>query len=493
MRRLLGLAIRYALGPALALVLALVATPGVARAEVSEAPARPDEQFDVMNLLSKNHLHDLHEEDWNAYGQITGIASYKLPFSAAYTKPGFSLSTDKEVSWTTSVTAYLGLRLWQGAELYVVPEMIAEVPLSGLRGLGGAIQNFELQKQGQATPTVYRSRAYLTQTIPLGGERLDLDSQPQQLAGHRKTSRRLELVVGNYSIGDFFDKNTYSGPLRQQFFNMSFLTYAAYDFVADARGFSWGATAALFWDDWDMHVGRLAPPLNPNSLPLTFQLDQFYGDQIEIEHNHKLFGRPGAVRVLGYHNRESMGRFDDAVAAFRKDPTQNAANCGNLYNYGSPSTDAPDLCFVRRPNDKYGIGINLEQEIAPDIGVFFRGMYSDGQTEVYAFTSTDRSIAFGVLGKGTVWRRPRDVTGIGAGFNWISQQHADYLKAGGVEGFVGDGNITAATESVLDVFYSVNVISSVWLSGDYQHIVNPAFNSDRGPVDIFGARFHAEF
>ncbi|MFZ0236306.1 MAG: carbohydrate porin [Xanthobacteraceae bacterium] len=28
---------------------------------------------------------------------------------------------------------------------------------------------------------------------------------------------------------------------------------------------------------------------------------------------------------------------------------------------------------------------------------------------------------------------------------------------------------------------------------DYQFIVNPAYNSDRGPVSVIGARVHAEF
>ena len=92
-----------------------------------------------------------------------------------------------------------------------------------------------------------------------------------------------------------------------------------------------------------------------------------------------------------------------------------------------------------------------------------------------------------------MWGRPSDVTGIGAGLGWISPAHADYLGMGGVDGFIGDGRIRRATEAVVDVFYSLNVVSAVWLSVDYQRIINPAFNADRGPVDVFGARVHAEF
>jgi hypothetical protein len=465
-----------------------------AAAQVAEPGPRPEEQFDFMNLLSEHCLHDLKDESWNAYGQFTYISSWKLPFSAPYTNlngSNSSLLTGAERSWTGSFTIYFGLRLWPGAEAYFTPEVIAEQPLSQLKGLSGAIQNFELQKAGATTPQIYRARAYLQQTIGLGGGSVVKTSDPMQL-GTVVDGRRLILRAGNFSVIDFFDKNTFSGDLRQQFLNMAFLTYAAYDFVADARGYTWGGMMELYWDDWAVRIGRLAPPLNPNSLPLTFRLWTYYGDQFELEHTHQIFGRAGAVRVLAYHNRENMGRFDDAIAAFESNPARNAAACTS-YNYGSTNATAPDLCWVRKPNDKLGIGINIEQTIAEDIGVFFRGMYSDGNTEVYAFTPTDRSVSFGALAKGTLWSRPFDVTGIGAGLGWISRAHAEYLRLGGVDGFIGDGNIKRAAETVFDVFYSASVISAVWLALDYQHIMHPAFNADRGPVDIFGVRVHAEF
>jgi hypothetical protein len=61
------------------------------------------------------------------------------------------------------------VRLWKGAEGYLVPELISEQPLSQLRGLGGAIQNFELQKGGASVPQIYHSRIFVKQTVGLGG------------------------------------------------------------------------------------------------------------------------------------------------------------------------------------------------------------------------------------------------------------------------------------------------------------------------------------
>jgi high affinity Mn2+ porin len=479
----------------LAAAVLVFATP--AYAEVSEPAERPDEQFDFMNLLTHWGQHDLKDEGWNAYGQFTLISSEKLPFHAKYTNLNGSpnsLSTSAENSWTGAFTLYLGARLWHGGEAYFVPETVAEQPLSGLKGLGGAIQNFELQKNGSTIPQVYRAKAYFQQTIDLGGDRVVLDSDPGQL-GTKVDSRRLVLRAGNFSVIDFFDKNSF-GDLTQTFFNMAFLTYAAYDFVADARGYTFGGMAGAFYDDWSIRFGRFAPPTRPNTQPLTFRFDQFYGDQVELEHDHRAFGEAGAVRVLAYRNVEDMGRFDDAVAAYKANPlTNNAAVATTACPgaYGSSNSGAPDLCWVRKTNTKVGIGISLEQHFTDDFGAFFRGMWSDGQTEVYSFTSTDRSAALGVTAKGTRWRRPRDLAGVGAGLGWISQAHANYLRMGGIDGFIGDGTITQAMESVVEAFYSFNVLSSVWLSADYQHITNPAFNADRGPVDIFGGRLHAEF
>jgi hypothetical protein len=198
------------------------------------------------------------------------------------------------------------------------------------------------------------------------------------------------------------------------------------------------------------------------------------------------------VRMLAYRNRENMGRFSDAIAAFEANPEENATTCTG-FNYGSNNAGAPDLCWARKPNVKKGIGGFAEQYIGHDIGVFARGMYSDGKTEVYAYTSNDRSATVGALAKGSSWSRPKDVAGIGGNLGWISNVHAKYLGMGGVDGFVGDGAITAAAEESLDLFYNASFGKVYWLSGDYQHVVNPGFNAARGPVNIFTVRIHGEF
>ncbi len=471
-----------------------------ARAFGQAAPPAPHEDvaFDFMNLLSHHGLHDINNERWNVYGQFTYITSFKLPFAAPYTNANGSINSlvdDYERSFTGSFTLFFGLKLWHGGEVYFVPEVISERPLSQLRGLGGSIQNFELQKGGTETPQVYRARTYFRQTIDLGGAPVVMESNPLQL-GTVVKSRRLVLTIGNFTILDIFSKNSVTGDPRQTFFNMTFMTYSSWDFPSDARGYSWGAAGELYWDDWTVRIGRITPPQQPNQLPIDFRFWKYYGDQVELEHRHAFRGRPGAVRLLGYHNHVHTGRFDDAIAAFQADPSKNAGRCGDpavRFNYGSGNFMAPDLCWVRKGNDKLGIGLDLEQWVARGVGLFARGMYSDGLSEVDAFNPADRSLSFGALAQGRLWRRPFDVTGVGVGLSWISDVHARYLAMGGIDGFVGDGRLRQGAEGVVEGFYSVNLLKAIWLAADYQLIWFPGFNMDRGPVHVFGAKVHAEF
>ncbi len=461
--------------------------------DASPAPV-PAEQPTFMKLLNEHGKHNLEDERWNAYGQFTYIYGWKQAFQAPYTNLNGSINSllpNTEQSFTGSATLYVGAQLWKGAEVYFVPELIAEKPLSQLKGLAAAVQDFELQKGGAETPSVYVSRVYLKQTVELGGSPVKVDSGPTQLAKTYR-SRRLVFEAGNFSILDFFDKNALNVDPRQGLFSLAFLTYAAYDFASNARGYSWGAVSELYWDDWAVRFGRITPPKDPNQLPVDFRLLKYYGDQLEVDHKHTIHGQDGRLRVLGYRNHERIGRFGDAVAAFRADPAKNATTCPG-FSYGSGNAGAPDLCWVRKPNVKLGIGVFGEQTVSRSLGVFGRGMFSDGKAEVDAYTSADRSFSLGTLAKGYRWHRPLDTLGGGYNAAWISTPHATYLGLGGVDGFVGDGRIRAGAEQTLDAFYTVNFHKGLWLSGDYQRVVNPGFNRDRGPVDILSVKLHGEF
>jgi hypothetical protein len=86
---------------------------------------------------------------------------------------------------------------------------------------------------------LYRARAFLRQTWSHGGEQEAVESEARQLAG-MVDKRRTVLTVGNLAVIDIFDDNRYSHDPRTQFMNWSLMTQGAFDYAADARGYSWG-------------------------------------------------------------------------------------------------------------------------------------------------------------------------------------------------------------------------------------------------------------
>lgn len=305
-------------------------------------------------------------------------------------------------------------------------------------------------------------------------------------------SRRLVVTAGKLAIIDVFDRNSFAGDVRQQFMSMNFLTQAAFDFSADARGYTWGLAGEYYYDDWAFRIGRFIGPSEPNQLQLNYAIMTYHGDNLEIEHKHAIDGLPGRIHLLLYRNVANMGRWDDAISAFQADPNRNATTCTG-FNYGSSNVGAPDLCWARKKNTKTGVGVNIEQSLSNDVGVFFRIMRSDGHTEVDSFTSTDSSASLGAIVRGTAWGREQDSVGLGYAQNRLSGAHVTYLSMGGIDGFIGDGRISYKPEIAMEVYYNVNLNRFLWVSLDAQRVLNPAYNSDRGPVDIYGFRLHAEF
>ncbi len=405
--------------------------------------------------------------------QSTYVWQRKPAFQAAYSGAN-SLSPEAENSYSLSATAYLGTRIWQGGELYFNPEMIMSRSLSNLTGLGG-LPNGENQKGGGATPTFYLARLFVRQTWGFGGEKFKSESAANQLATIADR-RRLVLTAGKLSLIDIFDNNGFSHDPRTQFENWSLMTHGAFDFAADQRGYSIGAAVEYYHDDWAFRLGRFEQPIQSNGLPLDSRIMAHHGDQAELEHGYEFFGQPGKLRLLAYRNRANMGGFQDAL---------------DFWN-AHGRTGVPEVGKVRRDQSKIGQGGSLEQNLAQDIGVFLRASRNDGGTETYAFAEIERSLSGGVVGKGNSWGRPADSVGVAYVENGLAAVHRQYLSSGGLGFFIGDGNINYQAEKILETYYSLSVTRQAWFSFDYQHITNPAYNADRGPVRIIGARLHLE-
>ncbi len=416
-------------------------------------------------------------EDTTARFQVTYNWQKHPAFPAVYSGPN-SIIPGSEKMYTFSATAFLGLRPWAGGEVYLNPEIVQGVPFStDLIGLGG-FTNGEITRAAGAQLSVYRQRLFLRQTWNNGGGVLQVEPGLNQMAG-QVDRNRFVLTVGNFSTLDVFDPNTYAKDPRTQFMNWGNWTYAAYDYAADARGFGWGFAAEWYRDDWVLRFGRMTGPREPNGLSVDPALGSHYGDQLEIEHAFEASRHPGKVRVLWWRNRAKLASFADALAWLQAHPGQYSG---------------PDALVAVRSSEKfkYGLGLNIEQEVSSNTGFYLRAMQADGRTETYAFTEVDGSLSTGVLVKGGDWRREADTVGLSLMRNTLSADRRRFLQAGGTSFFIGDGGLKYRPEEIFEGFYSLSMGKALWLTLDYQRILHPAFNADRGPMDVFALRFHTE-
>lgn len=415
-------------------------------------------------------------EQWSIHGQSTYIVQQKNNFNSPYYGQNSLLNRNEGgggKSYTFSATAFLGARLWEGAEVYWNPEMFEGTPFNGqLVGLGG-FQNGELQKGSYAPPVYYTARAFIRQSIGLGGGKEHIEGGPNQLAGNLDKNR-LVFSYGKFATLDFFDQNAYSHDPRTQFQNFAIFSMGAYSYAADTKGYTYGLVAEWYQDDWILRAAKLAMPTIPNTAQLDYSLTRDYANQVELTHEHELWGQPGAIRALYYQQHAYMGGYQNAI------------------NQGLQTNTTPDITNVRlAAQSSWGYGVNIEQAINNDVGIFGRWSWNPGTTETQT-VDISRSLSGGVSIKGSNWSRPNDTVGIGFAINGIAQQERTYLQMGGMAPFIGDGRLSYKTEQILETFYSAKVYKELFISADYQRINNPAYNSARGPVNFFGLRAHIE-
>ena len=406
------------------------------------------------------------------HGQATYIRQFKPAFSADYTGPK-SLSPEKANSYSFTATLFAGAKLTDGLEFYFNPEAAQGVPFSQLQGVA-AFTNAELARTSGPTLKAYVARAFFRQTWNLGGE-LEREPSAQNQVATSYSAERIVLTAGLISVLDIFNVVDYSRDPRTQFINWSSLTYGAWDFPADARGYTGGLALEYISPRFSVRAGWFAGPKESNGLSLSYSLGKFYGSVVEFEAPLELLERPGSVQLLLFNNRANMGNFDDAIAL------------------GRATGSVPDLTLVRRPQTKWGFGVTLQQELADNLGGYLRAGWNNGKTETYMFTEIDRSIAVGVLANGRQWGRERDSAGLAVYWNMLGGSHRTYLALGGEGFFLGDGRLNYAPEKTLETFYAFNVFSRFWISANYQFQSNPGYNRDRGPVNYIGFRLHADF
>ena len=117
---------------------------------------------------------------------------------------------------------------------------------------------------------------------------------------------------------------------------------------------------------------------------------------------------------------------------------------------------------------------------------------SPASAAVPALTDVDRAASGGVSIDGGLYHRPDDAFGLACAFNAISTPAQRYFAAGGLGILAGDGALSYAGERVLETYYKAGFTKHFALTFDYQYITNPAYNTARGPVSVYGLRYHVQ-
>ena len=409
---------------------------------------------------------------WNVHGQLTfveqGYPAFRSPYQGAN-----SLTGANQIQNTTSATAFVGYRPWDGTEIYVNPELMQGFGLNDTLGVAG-FPNGEAQKSDFPIPRIDIARVFVRQTFGLGGEQETIEDGPNQLAGRQDISR-ITITAGRFAVLDLFDGNTYSHDPRVDFLNWNMYCCGSYDVTMDKIGYTWGAAVEL-----NQKSGRFGAAIflcrpSPTSTVTTLRSPNTANTSANLELRFSLFSQPGKLRLMGWANIADMGSYADALAMPVTTP------------------DYPDITQTRQVRTNYGFVVNLEQAITSELGVFSRASWSPGLVEIIGWTDCDESLSFGTVLKGNAWGRPDDKIGVAGVVEGLSPIARAYFAAGGLGILIGDGQLNYRPEQILEAYYAYSLNKWATLTFDYQFIDNPGYNADRGPVSVFTGRLHAQF
>jgi len=408
-------------------------------------------------------------------GQANFIFQTHPPFHASYSGPN-SLTPNYEKATSRVMTLYTGVRLNNSTEFLVDVEEAGGAALSTGLGLAGNT-DLDIVRNPLLSKAPYLGRGMIHKVFALSKDKVENERSFLSLFDELPR-RRLEIRFGKFSLPDFFDVNSVGSDTHFQFDNWTVDNNGAWDYAADTRGYTVGFTADYEDRNWGLRFAEGLMPKVANGIDLVWKPWQAHAENFEYELRHGLIPkRPGAIRVLAFTNYANMGIYRQATA-----------------NFEAGRTPAPEIenhpWHITR---KYGFGINLEQNLTRNLTAFTRFGWDNGKTESFAYTEVDQTFAGGLGAKGAWWHRKQDRAGVAFVSNAIKKDHQIYLADGGLGFLLGDGKLNYGRENIVESYYTVHVWRGIYLAPGLQHIENPGYNRDRGPVLVPSFRAHVEF
>jgi len=441
----------------------------------ASTPAPPATQEEPIATMAPYHSNGRY---WLS-GQANIIFQSNLPFHSPY-EGEHSLQSGTEYKTSLLGTFYTAVRPTRSIRYNT--DLILNVESSGGRGLSQALglagfTNLDVVRNPTLSILPYLARYGIHQVIGLTHETA---SQEPGFFGVAPSVpvRRIEFRVGKMTLPDFFDVNNPGSDSHLQFMNWTVDNNGAWDYAADTRGYTVGGMAEYDDRKWSLRYGFFAMPTVANGIDMDWAFSRAHGQNGEFEFRHSwVANRKGAQRVLFFANRAHMGTYREAV---------------NAYLAG---TDVkPNILLHEHFSAlKYGFGWNTEQELTENLRVFGRFGWNEGQHESYVYTEVDQTVEAGGDYAGVRWHRPADKIGLAVVTNAIKRDHQNYLRLGGLGFLLGDGKLNYGRETIVESYYNWHAWRGLFYAVDVQHINNPGYNRDRGPVWVGSVRTHVDF
>jgi high affinity Mn2+ porin len=440
-----------------------------------QTPAPPDaETGPATDPIPVMFPHPETDRLWIS-GQANIISQWHPSFRSPYQGRN-SLSPEAQDASSRVLTLYTGLRLTGTTEL------LCDVQETGGHGIGEALglagfTNLDVVRNPSLGKAPYIARLMWHQIISLGHSE-EKSARTAFSLFSKLPERRLELRVGKFGIADFFDLNNYGSDSNFQFMNWTVDNNGAYDYAADTRGYTFAAMLEYHDRHGSIRFAEALMPKVANGIHLDADLSRERAENIEVELRGSLLPhKEGILRLLSYVNHANMGSYREAID-----------------NYLAGLTAIPDItAHPQRTSIKYGFGANFEQPFNDWFGIFGRWGWNEGRHESYAYTEVDSTVELGAGASGERWRRKFDRAGAVFVSNGISRDHQEYLVLGGYGFLLGDGGLNYGRETIEEAYYTLHLWRGFYPSVGVQHINNPGYNRDRGPVLVPSLRLHVEF
>lgn len=412
---------------------------------------------------------------WWVSGQDNIIMQWHPSFEARYSGPN-SFKTHAEQATSNVSTLFTGLQLTSTTEIFMHFETADGGGLSDALGLAG-FTDLDVVRNPTLGTTPYIARGMIRQIIPLSHETVEAERGPWYLAT-KVPVRRIELRFGKMGVNDFFDLNDVGTDSHLQFMNWTVDNNGAYDYAADTRGYTIGMLAEYHDRNWAFRFEEALMPKVANGIDFQWNLRRARAENYELELHPAIAGkRNTAIRLLSFVNHANMGVYRDAVA-----------------NYLAGKTPVPEItAHSLQTAVKYGFGVNVEQQVSRNVRLFSRFGWNEGQHESFVYTEVDQTVQVGGDLAGEGWKRKFDKVGLAVVTNAIKKDHQEYLRLGGKGFLLGDGGLNYGRENIVETYYNVHVWRGIYTAFDLQHVNNPGYNRDRGPVLVPGLRFHLDF